>query len=207
MPKKKIKDREKDKDRNFMLLLYPDNPEHKEVIALLSNPNGEYRAVGCCHNMDVYETGDHIGEFKKPHYHFIVKFKNPRYISGVSIEFAIDERFIQFLDNWKNAARYLLHWGDPDKFQYDPVDLVGSLKSEVLKLIDDTSDDTKLQEITRYLNNLPGVISFANVWDYVLKQGYANVYRRYYSVFSDLIGQHNADYYRRMERNNGSLCN
>ena len=197
---KKNKDREKDKDRNFMLLLYPDNSDHKRVIDLLSNYNGEYRAVGCCHNMDVYETGDQKGEFKKPHFHFIVKFINPRYISGVSIEFAIDERFIQFLDNWKNAARYLLHWGDPDKYQYDPVDLVGSLKSEVLKLIDDTSDDTKLQEITRYLNNVPGVISFANVWDFVLKQGYANVYRRYYSVFSDLIGQHNSDYYRRIER-------
>lgn len=198
--KKKEKDRENDKDRNFMLLLYPDNPAHKDVIDLLSSPNGEYMAVGCCHNMDVYESGEHKGEFKKPHFHFIVKFKNPRYISGVSIEFAIDERFIQFLDNWKNAARYLLHWGDPDKYQYDPSDLVGTLKSEVLKLIDDTSDDTKLQEITRYLNNTPGVISFANVWDYVLKQGYANVYRRYYTVFSDLIGQHNADYYRRMER-------
>ena len=196
----KNKSREKDRDRNFLLLLYPDNPEHKEVIDLLSSPNSQYMAVGCCHNMDVFEDGDKKGEFKKSHYHFIVKFKNPRYISGVSIEFAIDERFIQFLDSWKNAARYLLHWGDPDKYQYDPSDLVGTLKSEVLKLIDDTSDDTKLLEITRYINNSVGVISFANVWDYVLKQGYANVYRRYYTVFSDLIGQHNADYYRRMDR-------
>ena len=201
MPNKKTKDREKDKDRNFLLLLYPDNTEHKEVIDLLSNPNGEYRAVGCCHNMYVFEDGEHKGEFKKPHFHFIVKFKNPRYISGVAIEFAIDERFIQFLDIWKNAARYLLHWGDTDKYQYDTSELVGTLKSEVLKLLDDSSDDTKLQEITRYLNNVSGVISFANVWDFVLKQGYANVYRRYYNVFSDLIGQHNADYYRRMERN------
>lgn len=199
MAKKNTKNREKDRDRNFLLLLYPDNSDHKDVIDLLSNPNGEYRAVGCCHNMDVFDSGDQKGSFKKPHFHFIVKFKNPRYISGVSIEFAIDERFIQFLDNWKNAARYLLHWGDPAKYQYDTSELVGTLKSEVLKLIDDSSDDIKLQEITCYLKNVPGLISFANVWDYVLKQGYANVYRRYYSVFSDLIGQHNADYYRRME--------
>lgn len=194
--KKKEKDREKDRDRSFNLLLYPDNPQHKEVIDLLSNPNGEYRAVGCCHNMDVYDSGEHKGEFKKAHYHFIVKFKNPHYISGVSTEFAIDSRFIEFTDGWKNSANYLLHYNSPDKYQYDPTDLVGTLKSEVLKLIDDTSEDTKLSEITRYIFNYSGVISHANIWDFVLKQGYTSVYRRYYSIFNDIIGEHNAEIYR-----------
>lgn len=196
--RKKDKDRKTGRDRLFNLCLYPDNPEHKEVIDLLSNPNGEYRSVGCCHNMDVYESGEHKGEFKKPHFHFIVKFKNPQYISGVSTEFAIDERFIQFTDGWNNSARYLLHWGTPDKYQYDPTDLVGTLKSEVLKLIDDTTDDTKLSEITKYINSYVGIISYANLWDYVLKQGYTSVYRRFYSIFTDIVGEHNAEIYRRI---------
>ena len=203
MPKSKsrdkARDRTKDRDRNFMLLLYPDDPTHKPIIDLLSSPTSEYFAVGIEHNMDTFTEGEHKGEFKKPHYHFIVKFKNPRYISGVSIEFAIDERFIQFLDSWKGAAKYLLHFGDPDKFQYNPSDLVGRLKSEVLKLIDDTSDDTKLAEISRYILSLRGVISYVNVWDYCLKQGYASVYRRYYTIFCDLINEHNADYWRRKD--------
>lgn len=199
MKNKKPKDREKGRDRSFNLCLYPDNPEHKEVIDLLSNPNGEYRAVGCCHDMDVYTSGEHKGEFKKPHFHFIVKFKNPHYISGVATEFAIDKQYIQFTDGWNNSARYLLHWGTPDKYQYDPSDLVGTLKSEVLKLIDDTTDDTKLSEITKYINSYVGIISYANLWDYVLKQGYTSVYRRFYSIFTDIVGEHNAEIYRRMQ--------
>ena len=188
-----------DKSRIFNILLYPDNPEHKEVIDLLSNPNGEYQACGILHNMDVFEDGEHKGEFKKEHYHFVVKFKNPRYISGVSVEFAIDERFIEITKSFKGSAKYLLHYGNPDKYQYDPTDLVGTLKSEVLKLIDDTTDDTKLSEITKYINSYVGIISYANLWDYVLKQGYTSVYRRFYSIFTDIVGEHNAEIYRRMQ--------
>lgn len=187
------------KSRIFNLLLYPDNSMHAEVIELLKAPDSDYKAVGILHNMDVYEEGEKQGQFKKEHWHFVVKFPNPRYKSGVSIEFAIDERFIDITKSFKGSAKYLLHYGCPDKYQYDPSDLHGTLKQDILKLIDDTSDDTKLSEITSMIDNMHGIISYRIVWDYCLKNGYTSVYRRFYRIFQDIIGEHNAIIYSKRE--------
>lgn len=70
-----------------------------------------------------------IGDLKKPHYHFVVKFKNARYITGVAKEIRkyseINDAAIKKCYNLYKAYVYLWHQNDPDKFQYDPEQVVG----------------------------------------------------------------------------------
>lgn len=70
-----------------------------------------------------------IGDLKKPHYHFVVKFKNARYLTGVAKEIRkycdINDAAIKKCYNLYKAYVYLWHQNAPDKFQYDPEQVVG----------------------------------------------------------------------------------
>lgn len=98
-----------------MLLLYPDNDVHASVIDKLPM----YNSTWIKHDQDV----DSDGVRKKDHVHAVVSFSNPRSVSGVCKEFALDERWCQLVRNESSSLRYLLHADDDDKFQY-PIDNV-----------------------------------------------------------------------------------
>ena len=59
----------------------------------------------------------------------MVKFKNARYITGVAKEIRkhseINDAAIKKCYNLYKAYVYLWHQNDPDKFQYDPEQVVG----------------------------------------------------------------------------------
>ena len=106
--KKQNKDRKTGKQREFVLVLYPnDNEMHS--LAYLKLTSFQYSALGVLHDKDTYtddkvdeETGEFIykaGDLKKPHYHFYVKFRNQRYINGVAEELNIENHLIDFLDS------------------------------------------------------------------------------------------------------------
>ncbi|GHV08626.1 hypothetical protein FACS1894217_11370 [Clostridia bacterium] len=62
------------------------------------------------------------GELKKPHYHYYVRYLNPRSLSGVAKEFGIPENMVEVVHSRKQTLAYLLHRTtkavEDGKFQY-----------------------------------------------------------------------------------------
>lgn len=186
------------KGRIFNLLLYPDNPKH--ALAIMELQTKDYLACGICHDMDCYEedTETHkAGELKKKHFHFVVKFPNPRYKSGVAKSLDIEERFVDVTKNFKQSARYLLHFGDDDKYQYEPDKLVGRLKPDVLKLLEDKPSETQQASlIADYIASYDGILKKTDLFYWCCNNGFYSSYRRGYSLFLDLLYEHNEPYFR-----------
>ena len=189
------------KSRWFNLLLYPDNPKHLFLIGLLQT--NQYKACGCLHNNDVYEDGEHKGELKKSHFHFIVKFDNPRYVSGVAKEFEIEERFIQVTKSIKGSAQYLLHYGLDDKFQYNVDDLVGTLKGDVVKLINSDEKITETEAyymLTAFIDSSRRILTVRAVGDFLADNGLYSFFRRNFSIIRCLIDDNNEKIYKNQFR-------
>lgn len=180
--------------RTFNLLLYPDNTDHKNAINRLLS--GEFRSVGIVHNMDCYDEDAEThkaGELKKEHMHFIVKFQNNRTISALAKDLNIEERFIEKTVSFKNSAKYLLHIGT-DKYQYDVDDLMGNLKADVLKLVDDTTEDFKAIAICDIIDNYVGFLSMSDLIRICGTKGLYSCFRRGTNAFRDVLKEHNIKY-------------
>lgn len=204
----KTKDREKDRDRIFHLILYPENPEHMFVIMQLRHYH--YKSVGILHNADKYEedvidteTGElkyHKGDYKKEHYHFRIHFDNPRYIKGVADELGIEPNLIRFPEKWhtlKNYSEYLLHWNESGKHQYNINELVGSLAGEVKQKLIDMPVTMQFGAIMDYIDNADILLNYKQVLDYARDSGYLGVCLRNRGSVQDLIAIHNERYCRK----------
>ena len=183
--------------RVFNLLLYPDNVEHQKAIENLKSV--EYKAVGILHNMDCYteDKNEHkAGELKKEHYHFVVKFQNAKTIIALAKNLNIESRFIEPTQTFKGSAKYLLHIGCEDKYQYDIDDLIGTLAPDVVKLIDDTSEEVKALNICRLLRDCEYFVTRDEFMQIVCKNGLYTVFRRNAYYFSSMLYEHNENYSR-----------
>lgn len=187
------------KTRIFNILLYPDNAEHLEVIFKLTNL---YKSVGIKHDKDVYEkdvlnddlTIKHsAGELKKAHYHFVVQFENPRYASGVAKELGIDERFVEATKFFSSSKQYLLHWGTPEKYQYDTNELVGVLSSKLIKQLTELTEESQIEIIVNYIDTCGKYLNMRSLYDFCIKNGCFPTYRRCYTMLSEFIFLHNDD--------------
>lgn len=190
----------KKKSRIFNLLLYPDNVVHLKAIHSLINL---YKSVGICHDKDVYEkdvlnengTIKHqAGEIKKKHYHFVVQFDNPRYISGVAKELDIEERFIEVTQSFSGSKKYLLHWGNPEKYQYDSSDLVGVLAPKLIKQLTELTEESQIEMLVNFIDHTFTTTNMREVYNFAIKNGCFPTYRRCYTMLNDFVFIHNNSY-------------
>lgn len=137
----------KSKFRHFMCLLYPDDTlcNHKNVIESLHL----YNSVWILHNQDL----DDNGNLKKEHIHAILSFVNPRYLSAVSNELGLDERWIEPIRDVRASMAYLLHLNDSTKHTYSIDECHGNVDSlrKTLILRRDVKDS--LVEIFSHIDN------------------------------------------------------
>lgn len=184
--------------RLFLILLYPDNIEHLEVIYKIQT---YYRAVGIKHDKDCYAEDKfnpdgtikhHKGELKKAHFHFVVEFDNPRMLPGVAKEFGIDERFVKLAKSFSASSEYLLHWKKPDKYQYDCDELLGVLAPKLIKKLTEFTEETQMQMLVRYIDEYGKddngkYLTMRNLYDYAIKNGCFSTYRRCYSILNEFV--------------------
>ena len=125
----------------FVFTLYPESQQ--QAIEYVQN---NYPCAWALHDKDTYSEAsykkyakDHggdcpewnIGDLKKQHVHFVVKFPNQRYASGVAKDITkhsgdtVTANTICKCLNLYSSYVYLWHENDPDKYQYNP-DIVGT---------------------------------------------------------------------------------
>lgn len=184
------------KCRVFRILLYPDNPEH--MLAIMELQSSDYPAVGIKHDKDVYteDTDDHkAGEIEKEHFHFVLKFKNARYLTAVAKSLGIEERFIQTAKSYKGSVEYLLHINHPEKFQYERSELIGFSVPEALKILDDEPPELKAFRIRDFIFHYDGYLDDDTLFVWCYTNGVLNVLNRYRGLIEKLVYQHNKRFF------------
>ena len=183
------------RDRKMCILLYPDNPSHTSAIQRLQSP--EYRAVGILHDKDTWteedqkENPEHkAGELKKEQWHFVAKWKNADWNEAVAKDLGIEPRFIAMTKTFEGGALYLLHYNNPEKYQYNIEDCKGTLVPELKKLIADETEDCRVLRILDLLDK-HGFLTMSDFIKLVCKEGLYSDVRRAGYLMAQMLKEHN----------------
>jgi len=194
------------KYRLWNCILWPENQAHNEAIVRLIQ---EFNCVGILHNQDTFTDelatdedeeftidGELLknGDSVKPHYHFIIRFPNARYRTALAKELGVEFRRFEPTGNWYASAKYLLHIGSPEKYQYDIEDLVGNLKADVIKLIDDIPIEEKYISVINWIDENKRYVNNIQLQRYCISQNLFGVLRSCYKFLTDYLASHNSHY-------------
>ena len=108
----------KDRFRLFSIILYEESESYDIKQVLFNIKSNKYYAF-ILHNKDE----DNKGQIKKPHYHIIIRLDNASTIEALSNKLGVPSNYIQNIKNERAYIRYLIHFDDVDKYQYQLEDM------------------------------------------------------------------------------------
>jgi len=194
---------EKYRSRTHMLLLYPDNEDHKKAFDKIIK---SYDHAGILHHKDYWtfddekKNPDHkSGTLKKAHYHIILRFNQAVWSSAICKELGIQENYIENIKKFDNALQYLIHYNDNDKAQYDINDVFGNLKNRLVESINkiEKSEGEKVVELIQFIREFEGRLPITVFAKYCAENGYWSEFRRSGAIFCKIIDEHNEKYNER----------
>jgi len=135
-----MSDKKTIKKRNWAFVLYPESaPENwKDII----QKTGLQCAISPLHNKDL----DPTGELKKPHWHIIACYSGPTSFNVVkALTDSLNAPIPIALEQVRGYYRYLTHKDNPEKAQYNDIDIttingfsitdfIELTKSEIIKI-------------------------------------------------------------------------
>lgn len=181
---------EKFRSRSFCLLLYPDDPSHVVAIDTIVN---NYDCAYILHDKDVMQDG----EIKKSHYHFVVNVgKNAVWSTAFSDNLGISSNYIQRCRSLDRSLEYLIHFNEPEKYQYDIDCVHGSLRSRLLQIISssDKTEGDKVSDLLDFIDNYEGYLKISVFSRYCASVGMWDIFRRSGVIFIKVIDEHNSVY-------------
>lgn len=181
--------------RNWCLLLYPDDPSHVECLEKLQKLGYNYCAV--LHDSDIYSEDDcdaahPVGTLKKPHYHVVLAFPNARYQIPLGKELGIKENYVSLARNLDGALLYLLHRGNPEKYQYDISTAQGALTKALERLLEQEPESGRVLRVLDVLDTLPVPVSYRAFLTRICEMDLYGDFRRMGSGIVRLLDEHNS---------------
>ena len=185
------------KDKNlrskyWTLILYEDS-ENLNFNFYVDYIKQNYIYLYIKHDRDYNE----FGEIKKPHYHVVLKFDNYKWLSALSGELNLPGTYFQPVNSMNAILMYLIHFNQPQKFQYSLNDVVGSsvLKNKLIKLIkNDILEEDKVLKLYDFISNSE-YITLNELVKFALKNNIWSEFRRSSLIFIKLLEEHNKIYY------------
>lgn len=158
--------------KNAKFLVYPEyNAEFLDWVR-------DYKYLGVFHNMDN----------SVPHYHYVVMFPSQMEIDTISSRSGLDPRFIRNCPDVDIFKRYLIHLDNPEKYQYKPSDVFGSIPYEFSL---DDSFDTRLS----ILDSVRGYPSYRKVLRRFIQNKQFYLFQKFHyrliPVITELQREHN----------------
>ena len=179
------------RSRTWMLLLYPDNPEHKAVLdGKLADLDWNF--AGRVHDKDP-DT--------KEHHHVVVLFKDGRKNTDIAKDLGIEKRWLRAWDRQKKALRYLCHKDNPEKYQYSPDGIYGTIAEKAVGACskgNELSEKESVMEILNLLDGIDGLVSDRYFVSLVAERGLWSVYRRMGNTAHRLLDEHNRQINRQL---------
>lgn len=178
---------EKYRSRVHMLLLYPENEQHRKAVEKIEQT---YDYAMILHNRDVTDEG----EQKKEHYHIVLRFNQAVWSTAICKELGIEHNYIENVKRFDNALQYLIHYNDNEKAQYSIDEVKGNLKQKLVESINkiEKSEGEKVIDLIDYIEKQPQRISIKQFANYCASQGYWSEFRRSATIFIKIIEEHNA---------------
>lgn len=197
----KPKDKEQDgpkpfRSRQCMFVLYPESQQ-----ATIDFVQQNYPCAWALHDKDQHTQGEYDcylekhngekpdwkpGDLKKPHIHFVCRFPNARYFSGIAKELGVPEPTIRKVNNLYKAFVYLWHMLDPDKYQYEP-GIVGRHDWE------DPSEHAGMSqaedEQIQILLDMPAFHTVNEMARWAYEQGCWATFKKNYALWRDIFNE------------------
>lgn len=137
-----------DRTRNYVSILYPESavPNWKEVLA----EQCVKAFVSPLHDKDVNPDGTP----KKPHYHVMLLFNGPKTeLQANGIFSKIGAIRCQPVNDVVGYSRYLVHMDNPEKYQYEPSEVLSLSGADWYETIKTSADRYQaLNDICDYIN-------------------------------------------------------
>lgn len=111
--------RSSERYRNWWFILYPESAprDWRDTLEQLCIPI----AISPLHDKDIDKTGN----YKKPHYHIIVKYSGVKSFNQVSrLTRSLNQPIPIPVESLSGAYDYLTHGNNPDKYQYSKDEIV-----------------------------------------------------------------------------------
>lgn len=172
------------KYRCFTLVVYDESIHYKLEDILFALKGFKYWA---------YIKHEPEEEEKQPHYHILIKLENATTAESISKKTGVPIHKIQYVRNVRAMARYLIHFDDPEKIQYDISDIKISklFERKFLKNFEDLkTEEEMINDIYFFIDNshfdtyqekLRYLIQFVNI------NCYDTIYKRYRYEFLDYL--------------------
>lgn len=133
------------KGRVFSLIIY-NRRRIEEVLVEKSELIKQYAFI--LHDKDL----DDNGNFKKEHYHMLIKTLNPYSSSTVNKWFDDNEgahSLCELCNTPKRAYEYFIHKNNPEKYQYNIDDIIGNW------IVETSNADPLTEAFFDYANGMP----------------------------------------------------
>lgn len=153
--------------RNFVTIVYPESAVD-DWLDILS----EYHVpafVSPLHQFDVNPDGT----LKKPHYHVMVMYDNVKTPSQAREFFQlIGGVGCEVVNSIRGMARYLCHMDNPEKYQYNPVEVKSFSGADYSGVIELETDRVKLIADMQDFCKFNGIVSLSELYDYSRVKNY-----------------------------------
>lgn len=177
--------RDRELDRKFTAVLYPDATNYlgtcEDVLERLENwgfPEWAY----ILHDRDVHPDGTPI----KPHYHVILKKTYPTALSTIAKQLGIPSNYVERVRNWKRMVKYLTHDEHMDKIQYEIEEIVSSDSKTILSYFKDEDETEQARRILQYLTE-SDCIRYADLLQWCINNDLYAACRRNASMWSNVL--------------------
>lgn len=181
------------RSRTWMLLLYEDDPTHKAVL------DGKLAELDWNFAGRIHDQDDGV----KVHHHVVVLFKDGRKNTDIANDLGIDKRWLRAWDRKKKALRYLCHRDNPEKYQYSPDGIYGTIAEQAVSACskgNELSEAQAIKEIADLLDSIDGFVTYSFFLRYVADKGLYPVFRRLGIIATRLLDEHNAIVRRKLDR-------
>lgn len=198
------------RSRLHMLLLYPENEKHVEVLSKITK---SYDYAGITHNRDVWNSDDEKknplhkeGENKKEHIHIVLRTHNATWKSAICKELGIEEHLCEQVKSLDRALQYLIHYNEPDKTQYSIDDVYGGLRTKLAESINkvERSEGEKVCDLIAYIESKNELLTIKHFAQFCASEGYWSEFRRSATIFLKIIEEHNQKFYTVNEKQAGA---
>lgn len=149
------------RNRNFATVVYPESaPENWiDILSDFHIPS----FVSPLHQFDVNPSGD----VKKAHYHVLVMFEGVKSTSQVKDLFATFGGVgCEVVNSIRGMARYLCHMDNPEKYQYNPVEVKSLGGADYAEVVELETDRVKLIADMQEWCKSNGCVSLSDLYDY-----------------------------------------
>lgn len=152
---------------------YYDTEDISVIVKRIENLTNLKTYALILHDKDVRDDG----QPKAKHFHCVLTFKDTTTSSAVAKALCVEEQYVNKIRNsTRTAELYLIHKNNPEKYQYDPNDVVANF--DYVEKYDGVEPLQKQEDIANKIKD--GIIKPYNIIDYVSVDNYAK-HKTYYN--------------------------